>query len=1041
MRNETKRNLSKMLVFLVTFSSGLVTKNTFASAQVYNESCYEAEAATKNNVQVNNNHKGYTGEGFIDSYGKKGDYVQFDINIPKDTGYTLRLRYANGNDKIAEREVYCDGKFISKAYFKGLGNWENWGSTDVGTNLSAGKHSIKVAVDNSNDGDINLDNLIVVEKNVSVTSLYASNWNDMMAIWKSSKLSDNDNSSTKGPRIDELRYAGDWGTNQIQDYSSFFRDETNGVKYNEPHNFSSEGYYDENGILHNNLLKYGEKYIPNVEISKDYAMVPKQNFIVTKYTLKNKTDKSIKYNILDMLHSGNKSNKEIKAEYSQEKNAIIIDRSNSGQPALILGAFTKADSYQCANDSELNSSKKDVSPWSSFNESGSLKNNNSVSAQNVSAAFEQNVDIAPNASEEIYFYMGLAKDTNEINNVCNTAKAKTGKAWFEHTSNLYNEWFKGKKIPKLKDADLTTVYKRNLIMIKNCTKPGNSSNDGAMPATTNPLAYGYKVWARDSAVTAMSLDAAGFNDEAGKYWRWLAARQSDDGSFHTCFDLWNNNNANFVEPEYDSLGMFLIGAQKHYELTKDKEFLNAIYPAVKKTSDFIMYRINNTNGFGPADKSIWEEGDYPEYYSYTQAAYAMGLKSAALMATEKKENTVADSYNGAASTILTAINRDDTDVAKGLWNVKEGYYNRCINGDNTVNNVEDSSTNVLFALGAIDVNSSRATSHIKKLEKDLMVDEYGLPRYKNDNFYYTSQYSPSGNEALESSPSWPQMTMWDSIYQSYTGKKDKAYEMLKWFKTRTAVGYMVTGESVSNITEAPLVSTAAEPVTAAAYVLASLAYDGYDMRTYASENNSGTFKQINVTKGASADWKQYNNVPYYVDKLGDTQSKDNKVDISKVYICNDDKNVYVRINNAAGKLNGFNSDTVFESTVYCENFNRKTPTTQSSKYGTALDRDMAYMFSRKSNEDSFNKYTVKNNAWTLDKNITDTIAPQWDPNTGGVEIVIPRSEIGNPANGEWGHFTVVLSELKSGKWSDQDTLKLNYRLTGEKDSWIYGNFE
>jgi len=82
---------------------------------------------------------------------------------------------------------------------------------------------------------------------------------------------------------------------------------------------------------------------------------------------------------------------------------------------------------------------------------------------------------------------------------------------------------------------------------------------------------------------------------------------------------------------------------------------------------------------------------------------------------------------------VTAINRDDTH--KGLWNTANGYYDRCVNTDGSVNKLEDTSTNILFALGVIDLKSSRANSHISKLETDLSKDTYGFPRYSGDTFY------------------------------------------------------------------------------------------------------------------------------------------------------------------------------------------------------------------------------------------------------------------------------------------------------------------
>jgi hypothetical protein len=253
---------------------------------------------------------------------------------------------------------------------------------------------------------------------------------------------------------------------------------------------------------------------------------------------------------------------------------------------------------------------------------------------------------------------------------------------------------------------------------------------------------------------------------------------------------------------------------------------------------------------------------------------------------------------------------------------------------------------------------------------------------------------------------------------------------------------MVTGECVSDVTEQPCVSTASEPVTAAAFVLASLQYYGLnDMRMYADESNAACNTTITVTSGASDDWDQYTYVPYYVDPEGDTEINDSDTDIDKVYISNDDDNIYVRVNNVSGSLAGYSSTDDFQMAVYTEDFSASSSTTTSSANGTDLQRDMAFLFTRNNTELTFNKYTVSSSAWTYDKSISSVIAPQWDTTTGGMEIVIPRSEIGSPSDGDWGHITVMLQQYNNGAYADQDMYRFNYCLTGSSDAWLYGNFE
>lgn len=1011
----------------------------FTQAASYVQTTYEAESATLYNVGVNTNHAGYTGTGFVDNYGEVNDYVQFSISVSASEDYTLRFRYSNDTGTTNIREIYVDGTFVSNAYFKDLGSWDTWGTTDVGTTLTAGSHTVKALVGSSSDGYINLDNLVVTDQQASVRSLYLSNWKNAMAIWKASKLCDNDTTSTKGPRIDELHYSGNWSLNQINDYSGFFKDATDSVNYDQIHDFDSQAYFDENGVLNTDYLDYNGTALPGMEISKDYAMIPNEDYMVVKYSLTNTRSTSLTYDILDMLHPKNSGSGSVTETYDSSRRALIVNMSSASQPYLALGAFAAPTYYQAANDADSSTSSNTCSPWYTFDASGTLKDNTSVTASDVSAAFEQSVTVPADSTQNVYFYVAMSSTLTGIQSDCDQARAQTGTYWFGSIATTYQNWLGGVTVPSFSDSSMTATYKRNLVMIKNCIRPGTSTDDGAFPATTNPYAYGYKIWARDSAVTAMSLDACGLTQEAGQYWNWLAARQSSDGTFHTCFDLWTNENANFVEPEYDSMGFFLIGVYKHYQVTGDANFLSNIYVKVQNTANYIMNNIN-TAGFGPADFSIFEESDKYGYYTYTQAAYAMGLKCAAKIAAAEGNATLADSYNGAASTILTAINRDTS--SGGLWDNTNKYYTRLVYASGGVNSQIDSSTDILFALGAIDAKSSRAAEHISNVESSCGKDTYGLARYANDDFYAGSQWSPGGNEALEDSPSWPQMTMWDSIYQTLAGNTSKAYAMLQWFVSRTATGYMVTGEAVSNVTEQPCVSTASEPVTAASFILASLQYYGlYDFRSYASENNAGCYTSLNVTSGAAGDWGQYTYVPYYVDQKGDTAVSDSDTDISKVYICNDANNIYVRINNFSGSLTSSTSTNDFQVSVYSEDFSGISATKSTSVNGTNLNRNMAFLFTRKNTDSGYSKYTVSNNTWTYNKSITSVIAPQWDPSTGGIEVVIPRSEIGSPANGTWGHITVMLQQYSSNQYVDQDSCCFNYCLKGGTDPWLYGNFE
>ncbi|MEQ6390595.1 hypothetical protein RZN22_14935 [Bacillaceae bacterium S4-13-58] len=879
----------------------------------------------------------------------------------------------------------------------------------------------------------------------SATSLYMSNWQDSVFLWMASELSQNDDRNF-GPRIGEMRIDADYATNQIKDYSSFFRDETNNQFYTQPHNFNSEAYFDEKGILHTKYLDYDGNNLP-VEIEKNFAMVPNKDFIVAKYTFTNNNTTATDMNVLEQIHVNNKSfgstNQEHHGWYDQGRNTIFVDMTSSGQYYLALGAFQQADSHQIADDTQSDIGQQSVAGWYTFDNNGTLKNNNDLYAQDISVAFQDEISIPAQSSVSISFVATVKESLAGAQSSVDLALSNSADYWFSDTEKKYENWLAQGKNVNFADEGINLAYKRSLVTIKNSINPTH----GATPATTNPIAYGYKVWARDSAVTTMILDQAGFHDEAEQYWYWLQERQSADGTFKTTFDNWTNEYVPFVEPEHDSIGMFLVGAYKHYQLTGDEIFLNNIWDKYRKSADFIWSNLgSDPYGFGEEDASIWEEDI--EYNAFTQALYVAGLDAAQHMARAKGLDSLADDYNGAASKIRSNIQKSDQWSSAGLWNENNQYYNRAVNLDGTPRTLVDGSSNALMVYGVVDSNSSRAQSHVSKVTSELQHDGYGVARYNGDTFYYTASFSPAGNEALSDEPTWPQMSSYVALHHIYRGEQEQALNYIKWIVSRMAVGYMAQGEAVSRVTDKPLPSTMVEPVTAAWFVLTSLTYEGKaDLRVLPPQYNVGAYKTINVTQNVSNDLPQWSNVPYYRDQLGDSASGSNSTDIDKVYVSNDSNNLYLRIKNDSGTLPGFDTQPRFAAMVYASDFNEGTvEESQQAFYGGDLDRPLHYMVGRWSDSEDYSKFKYSNGQWNFDHFITNVTKPQWNTGSGDIELVIPINELssnGLANTGDFSNLNVVLvrQDLSTGEWYEDDTLALHYRIMTSGEQWFYGDVE
>jgi GH15 family glucan-1,4-alpha-glucosidase len=876
--------------------------------------------------------------------------------------------------------------------------------------------------------------------NTSAAALYSSNWQDLMGIWMASKLSQND-TGTYGPRLGELRYSGDWTRNQIVDYTGFFRDETHSVKYNVSHNFSSEGYYQTDGSIQNKYLQYNSS-TPPVNISKYYEAIPNQPFLLVHYTVQNPGTSSITWNVLDQVHLNNPSRPSgsVTGTYDTTRNAMFGDLTGVGGGVVVLGAFSAADSHQVGNDTDTNFNNTTSSPWFQFDNNGTLKNNNSLTTADVDLAFQKNLTIAAGATADLYFYITVRSSMTAAQSAADTARAQTGSYWTGQANTSWTNWLNSGRRATTTDTGVNSAFDVNLITIKQMQNP----TLGTIPAASDPISYAYGVWARDASVTAMALDATQHYTEAAKFWNWLASVQNLDGSFHTKFDLWSGNWISFVEPEHDSLGMFLLGAYRHYALTNDSTFLSGIYAKLQKSANFLMNNQNGTYGFGPADASIWEE--QTEYNTFSQGMYVAGLWAAERAANAMANGTDRDNWNGSASTMLSALQRSYGWNPTGLYNETSGSYNRAVNSDFTPRTLVDGSSMAPIAWGVIDASSTRAQTHAQTVAGTLTRDTWGISRYTGDNYYNTSPYSPAGDEAGGIEPSWPQLSMYMALYELYTGQTTNAFSRLQWYVSRSGKGYTPPGEATSWVYQTPIVSTMAEPITAAAFLMTTLAYQGvFDPRITPPENNAGAYKTLTVNAGTTGDWPQYSNVPYYKSQTTATSSGSTMTKIGRVYVTNDASNIYVRVDNTSGSLSGYNTEPKFAINVYSEDFNHSAASTKSAGInGRTLDRPMQYMAGRWSDGADLSHFYVNSNNWTWDYNMPSVIAPQWDTTTGRIEAVFPISAFasgGSAPVGSWAYMDIALNYHNSGTntWYDDDLLQLHYQLKGSTEAWIYGN--
>jgi hypothetical protein len=122
---------------------------------------YEAEdGAHTGGVAVDTDHPGYTGSGFVDQFGVTGDSVTVTVTVPESRRYGIVPRWSNGTPTTASRTVSVDGQSIGRIKLQPTANWDTW-NAEGGTSayLTAGTHTIRIAVEAGDSGYLNLDSV------------------------------------------------------------------------------------------------------------------------------------------------------------------------------------------------------------------------------------------------------------------------------------------------------------------------------------------------------------------------------------------------------------------------------------------------------------------------------------------------------------------------------------------------------------------------------------------------------------------------------------------------------------------------------------------------------------------------------------------------------------------------------------------------------------------------------------------------------------------------------------------------------------------
>lgn len=120
---------------------------------------YEAENSSREGLNSSTVADGFSGRGYLNSFFKDGQFVEFRVNVLESRSYPLKVRYSAGGGE-AQRTLTVNGA-SQPLTLASTPDWATWRELSLPVNLPAGSSRIRISFDRGTGsrGWLNLDRL------------------------------------------------------------------------------------------------------------------------------------------------------------------------------------------------------------------------------------------------------------------------------------------------------------------------------------------------------------------------------------------------------------------------------------------------------------------------------------------------------------------------------------------------------------------------------------------------------------------------------------------------------------------------------------------------------------------------------------------------------------------------------------------------------------------------------------------------------------------------------------------------------------------
>lgn len=272
---------------------------------------------------------------------------------------------------------------------------------------------------------------------------------------------------------------------------------------------------------------------------------------------------------------------------------------------------------------------------------------NAVEHGSVDSVIRFSTSCESKQKSRVYYWICAGTSLDGAYELNNLVMRKTPASMIHSTESFWHAWletqhfdvgdFVSKEVKKLFDTSL---------FVLRC----HTDNRGALIASADSemIEYGKDdysyMWPRDAAFIVNALDEAGFTEVTKPFFTFCQEVLHEDGYLHhryrpdqalgstwhstTAQKQWLKDGILQLPIQEDETASVLFSLWKHYQATKDLEFIESLYkPLIEKMADFLVKFRHKPTGLPLPSYDLWEEKIGVS--TYTCAAVYGGLMAAA----------------------------------------------------------------------------------------------------------------------------------------------------------------------------------------------------------------------------------------------------------------------------------------------------------------------------------------------------------------------------------------------------------------------------